>query len=476
MELHKNVSFILGGGVFLSLFSFVGCTTAKERVQNKEYSKPNIVLINIDDMGWRDVGFMGSEYYETPNLDQLAGQGMVFTNAYAAAANCAPSRACLMSGQWTPRHEIYTVGSSERGKSKNRKLIPTPNNEYLGNEFRLIPEVLKKAGYTTCHAGKWHLSDDPLEKGFDVNIGGSHAGNPGSYYPPYRNVPSLKAPSDDYYLTNLVMDKTLDFLRSVEDEPFFLYYSPYAVHTPIHPVKDLLPKYKNKAAWNGQNNAEYATMVENMDAQIGRLIELLESSGELDKTFILFTSDNGGLYQVSKQWPLRAGKGAYYEGGIREPMFAVWKGQIPAGEQSEVPVTNLDFFPTILEVAGIEKPEIMNLDGESLLPVLTDEGTIGERALFWHFPVYLEGGNQETQDPIFRTRPGSAIRLGDWKLIEYFENGELELYNLKEDIGEKNNLAASNAGKLDELQQLLIHWRAETHAPVPSTLNPDYIE
>ncbi|WP_430974182.1 sulfatase [Sunxiuqinia rutila] len=476
MELHKNLSLALSGAALLSLFSFAGCNTAKERAQAPQNSTPNILIINIDDMGWRDVGFMGSEYYETPNLDQLAGQGIVFTNAYAAAANCAPSRACLISGQWTPRHGIYTVGSSERGKSKDRKLIPTPNTEYLDDEFLLIPEVLKKAGYTTCHAGKWHLSDDPLEKGFDVNIGGSHAGNPGSYYPPYRNVPSLKAPSEDYYLTDLVMDKTLDFLRTVEEEPFFLYYSPYAVHTPIQPVTDLLEKYENKTASNGQGNAAYATMVENLDRQVGRLIDLLESSGKLEHTFILFTSDNGGLYPISKQWPLRAGKGAYYEGGIREPMFAVWSGKIQAGRQSDLPVTNLDFFPTILEVAGVEKPETLNLDGESLLPVLIGEGTIPDRALFWHFPVYLEGGNQETQDPIFRTRPGSAIRLGDWKLIEYFENDDLELYHLKDDIGEENNLAIANPDKRDELHQLLIDWRVKIQAPVPSTPNADYQE
>ena len=434
--------------------------------------KPNIILINIDDMGWRDVGFMGSEYYETPNIDALAKRGMIFTQAYAAASNCAPSRACMMSGQWTPRHGIYTVGNSDRGKSKNRKLIPTINNEYLSDTNMVIPEVLKKAGYTTCHAGKWHLSDDPLQRGFDVNIGGCHAGNPGSYYPPYKSVP-LDAPDKDYYLTNLIMDKTLDFLETVGKKPFFLYYAPYAVHTPIQPVKNLLEKYQNKAEWNGQNNAEYATMVENLDTQIGRLITQLEISGQLKNTFILFISDNGGLYKVTKQWPLRAGKGAYYEGGIREPMFAVWPNHIKSEGISEVPVTNLDFFPTILDVAGIEKPEKKQFDGNSILSLLTGKGNLVERPLFWHFPIYLEGGNGETQDSIFRTRPGSAIRNGDWKLIEYFENGDLELYNLKEDVGEKNNMAESNPQKLKELKSQLEKWRKETGAPVPTELNKE---
>ncbi|MCG6189379.1 sulfatase [Maribellus maritimus] len=440
----------------------------------EDENKPNILLINIDDMGWRDVGFMGSEYYETPNLDALAADGMIFTNAYAAAANCAPSRACLMSGQWTPRHGIYTVGTSERGKSENRKLIPTANNEYMPDDNILIPEVLKEAGYTTCHAGKWHLSDDPTLFGFDVNIGGSHAGNPGSYYPPYKNVPSLKPPTDDYYLTNLVMDKTLEFVKSTSDRPFFLYYSPYAVHTPVNPVKDLLSKYKNKPEWNGQNNAQYGTMVENLDSQIGRLISLLKESNKLENTFILFISDNGGVYKVTRQKPLRAGKGSYYEGGIREPMFAYWKGKIEQGTTTDYPVSNLDFYPTILEVAGISKPEEKVLDGQSFVSLLKGNSMLRERPLFWHFPIYLEGGNPECQDPLFRCRPGSAIRLGDWKLIQYFENNDIELYNLKEDIGETNNLATSNPQKVNEFLEILKEWRKETAAPVPSIINPNF--
>lgn len=439
---------------------------------------PNILLINIDDMGWRDVGFMGSEFYVTPNLDKLAAEGMVFTNAYASAANSAPSRACLMSGQWAPRHGIYTVDSSERGKSKDRKLIPVKNNTVLPDSQYILAEALKNAGYITCHAGKWHLNDDPTTQGFDVNIGGTHAGSPSSYYPPYTNVP-LEAPSEDYYLTNLIMDKTLEFLQNTGDTPFFLYYSPYAVHTPIQPVKKLLPKYKNKPEWNGQNNAEYATMVENLDTQIGRLIALLKESGKLDNTFILFTSDNGGHYGITKQWPLRSGKGSYYEGGIRVPMFARLPGKIKAGTKSDIPVTNLDFYPTLLDVAGVKKPAGKILDGQSILPVLTGTGTLKERPLFWHFPIYLETYLKEgdpTQDPLFRTRPGSAVRLGDWKLIQYFENNDFELYNLKEDIAENNNLTKLNPEKLNELRNLLENWRNETNAPIPKELNPEYLE
>ncbi|MFW6277271.1 MAG: sulfatase [Prolixibacteraceae bacterium] len=455
----------------ITIFSF-----GNSNDESKIESRPNILLINIDDMGWRDVGFMGSEFYVTPNLDALAAGGMIFTNAYASASNCAPSRANMMSGQWAPRHGVYTVGSSERGNSEDRKLIPVKNNVVLPDSQYILSEALKDAGYITCHAGKWHLNDDPRTQGFGINIGGNHHGHPGSYYPPYKNVP-LEPPSDDYYLTTLIMDKTLDFIDAMDEQPFFLYYSPYAVHTPIHPVKKLLPKYVNKPAWNGQNNAEYATMVENLDTQIGRLISVLKENGKLENTFILFTSDNGGHYAITKQWPLRSGKGSYYEGGIREPMFACWPGKIKAGTTSDVPVTNIDFYPTILEVAGIQQPAEKQLDGQSLLPLLTGSGNLAKRPLFWHFPIYLQAyikNDTTTQDPLFRTRPGSAIRLGDWKLIQYFEYNDIELYNLKEDIGEKSNLAKSNPEKVKELLGILDDWREKTGAPVPGELNPEF--
>ena len=437
--------------------------------------RPDILLINIDDMGWRDTGFMGSEYYETPVLDRLASDGIIFTQAYAAASNCAPSRACMMSGQWTPRHGIYTVGNSDRGKSNTRKLIPVENTTILPEDYYIIAEAFQDAGYRTCHAGKWHLNHDPTTQGFDLNIGGCEAGNPGSYYPPYKRVP-LDAPDSTYYLTNLIMDLTIDFVESLgKRDPFFLYYSPYAVHTPIQPVKDLVPKYLNKKSWNGQGNAKYASMIENLDTQIGRLIEALEQKGRLKNTFILFISDNGGVYNITKQWPLRAGKGSYYEGGIREPMFVVWPNRLTELKKTQMPVSNLDIYPTLLDVAGIQKPKDLILDGNSLLPFLEEGKELEERPLFWHFPIYLEGGNRETQDPLFRTRPGSAISYGDWKLIEYFENGDLELYNLRDDISEKINLADSLPGKLEEMKKMLYDWRLITSAPVPEEYNPEYI-
>lgn len=457
--------------VYLTLIFIV--LTVLSCTNRDEAQKPNIIIINVDDMGWMDVGFMGTEFYQTPNIDDLAQQGMVFTNGYATAANCAPSRACLMTGKWTPRHGIYTVGSSERGKAEYRKLIPVKNTVTLAKEHPVIPGILKEKGYTTCHAGKWHLSDDPTEYGFDVNIGGGHNGHPRSYYPPYGNV-SLES-GEDYYLTDLIMQKTLDFVDSCQ-QPFFLYYAPYAVHTPIHPVDSLLDRYKNKQPWNGQDNAEYATMIDNLDRNIGLLISALSRKKFMENTIIVFTSDNGGLYGITKQLPLRAGKGSYYEGGIREPFVVVWKDKINSNQRSDVPVTNLDLFPTLLEAAGVNIREY-EFDGNSLWPVLKEEETTMERPLYWHFPIYLQAYNpsdNQNRDSLFRTRPGSVIRYGDWKLHQYFEDDGLELYNLKNDISETKNLVDENPEKAQELLQMLKAWREQTKAPVPTALNPEY--
>ncbi len=443
-------------------------------------TQPNIILINIDDMGWRDVGFMGSQFYETPNIDRLAKSGMVFTNGYASASNCAPSRACLMSGQWTPRHGIYTVNNSDRGQSRDRKLIPTDNTTVLADSFVTIPEILREAGYKNCHAGKWHLGKDPKTQGFDRNIGGTHAGSPNSYYPPYGNVP-LKS-SDDEYLTDLIMDYAIIFIRENKDSPFFLYYSPYAVHTPIHPVDSLFFRYVEKPSWMGQGHAGYASMIDNLDRNIGNMLRVLEEEGLTDNTMIIFTSDNGGHFGVTRQKPLRAGKGSYYEGGIREPFAISWKGKITPGQRSDIPVTHLDIYPTILEAAGLKGylrgRSSLPLDGISLMPHLTKNRSIEERPLFWHFPIYLQAyltEGYETRDSLFRTRPGSVVRLGDWKLHHYFEDGGLELYNLKADTGERVNLVEANPEKAGELLQILDEWRTNTKAPVPAQLNPEFI-
>ncbi|UBM59716.1 sulfatase [Marinilongibacter aquaticus] len=439
-----------------------------------QHDKPNIVLINVDDLGWRDLGFMGSKYYETPNIDRLAKEGMRFMNGYAGASNCAPSRACLLTGQWSPRHGIYTVGSSERGASKDRKLIPTQNTIYLEKRFRTFPEMLHNSGYQTIIAGKWHVSENPTDFGFDINIGGSRAGHPKSYFPPYGNV-ALEPNSPDQNLTDLIMDKTLEVIGKVES-PFFLYYASYAVHSPIQPEKDLLDKYQKKEGWNGQENAQYATMVENIDQNIGRLIDGLKSKGLYENTLIVFTSDNGGVFGITNMKPLRAGKGSYYEGGIREPFVFVWPKHIEPNTVNQSLMTNLDLFPTFLAAVGIDQNGLV-LDGENLLPVLLGKELRTDRSLFWHFPVYLEAyqkNNAENRDPVFRTRPGSAIRKGSWKLHYYFEDKGIELYNLSQDIGEKNDLAESNPEKREELLRELKQWWSDTQAPIPQTLNPEF--
>lgn len=460
----KNIN-----SVFLILLLFILSTCQEKKTE----TKPNIILINIDDLGWKDLGFMGSEYYETPNIDRLSNLGMLFSNGYAASANCAPSRASLMTGKWTPRHGIYTVGSSERGNSKDRKLIPIKNTKTLSNKHDVIPKILQKNGYTTLHAGKWHLSENPLEFGFDANIGGGHNGRPLSYYPPYKNVTITKGKSS--HLSDLIMEKTLELIDTIH-QPFFLHYAPYAVHTPIQSIDSLLPKYKNKPEWKGQKNVDYATMIDNLDRNIGLLIFKLKEKKIFKNSFIIFTSDNGGLYGITKQKPLRAGKGSYYEGGIREPFFMVWNDKIKAKTKSDIPITNLDIFPTILSVAGINNHNLI-LDGTNLLPVLQNKIQVLDRPLFWHFPIYLQAyykNDNENRDSLFRTRPGSVVRYGDWKLHYYFENNETELYNLSTDIGERNNLAKKNPKKVAEMTNYLKNWWTKTDAPIPTSKNPKY--
>lgn len=460
--------------LIITLLGFLGCQT-NQKSEALTQTKPNIIIINIDDMGWGEPSYVGGDFYETPIIDALSKRGTVFTNAYAAAANCAPSRASLMTGKWTQRHGIFTVGSSERGKSKDRKLIPTVNRTNISKEFLLIPELLKKNGYHTIHAGKWHLSDNPLQNGFDTNIGGSHAGHPSSYHAPYKNV-AITAPEGER-LTGVIMDRLIDSLEN-RDKPFFVNYAPYAVHTPIQPVDSLLEKYQTKEKINGRSNPKYATMIEDVDTNIGKLISYLKQKKQLENTAIIFTSDNGGLFFVSNQHPLRSGKGSYYEGGIRVPFFIVWEGKIDKGNIDQTPVSHLDIYPTLLEIADINPPVDLILDGKSLYPIPSKEEVFETRPLFWHFPVYLQAvtDENENRDPKFRTRPGSVVQYGKWKLHHYFEDNALELYNLEEDLGEKNNLTKVFPEKTEELLGLLEMWRADTRAPIPNKLNEEYQE
>jgi arylsulfatase A-like enzyme len=436
---------------------------------------PNIICIVADDLGWKDVGFMGSGYYETPHLDRLAGEGMVFNQAYAAAANCAPSRACLMTGRYTPAHGIYTVASSERGDARTRKIVPAKNTTVLRNEFHTLAEALQEAGYTTASLGKWHLGDDPCSQGFDLNVAGSLRGHPRSYFAPYGG-PELEAPAGEY-LTDRLTREALKFMRQNKRQPYFLYLPYYAVHTPIQPKDSLEQKYREKGGTGCQSNAAYAAMVDNMDRCIGWLLEDLERTGRRANTLVIFTSDNGGIREISCQDPLRAGKGSYYEGGIRIPLVFSWPGRIEDGVRQDEPVIHVDLYPTLMELTGAKPPA--DLDGLSLWPLLSGKGKLPERALYFHFPVYLQAyraGYDDGRDPLFRTRPGSVIRKGGWKLHYYYEDGGVELYDLQTDPGERNNLAAIETGRREELLSLLRKWLEQEGAPVDFAPNPDFDE
>lgn len=454
----------------------VNCKSANHVINNNvdsvEIQRPNIILILADDLGWMDVNYMGSTYYETPHIDKLASQGMQFSDAYAAAANCTPSRACLMSGQNTPRHGIYTVGTSERGNVATRKLIPTVNKNVLADDVYTLAEALNDAGYYTSIFGKWHIGADARTQGFDFKVGGNGKGL-NKYFSPYENPGIEDGPVGEYLTDRLTTDAIKD-IEDHKDEPFFIYLPHFAVHTPIEAPADLIQKYKNKANSSLQNDPVYAAMIESLDSNVGRLLQKLDDLDLAKNTIIIFSSDHGGIRAISNQAPLRAGKGSYYEGGLRVPQIIRWPGKVAPGSKSSVPVTSLDLYPTLLDILNVKSKS--TLDGQSILPVLTG-GTIPERPLYWHFPIYLQAYDKDlddSRDPLFRTRPGSTIRLGNWKLHEYFEDGALELYNLKTDIGERNNVAAQNPAVTTKLHNMLKNWRNEVNAPVPTDLNPKY--
>ena len=442
--------------------------------------RPNIILINIDDLGWTDLACNGSKYYETPNVDQLKANGIWFQEAYAGAANSAPSRACMLTGMNTPRHGMFTVGTSARGgkpgKTK-RRLIPIKNKGILDAGIQMLPQVLHDAGYQTAHIGKWHVTEDPTQNGMDYNIAGCHAGSPGSYFAPYaKKIEHLTQGPDGEYLTYRLANEMEKYLRNVDkSKPFFLYYATYAIHEPLQPTPELLAKYEGKTGDQAHNNPKYGAMVESMDQTIGQLMKTLKELHLEENTMIVFTGDNGGVWGTSKQWPLRAGKGCYYEGGIRIPMIIYQKGKFEKGNIDQVYVSQMDLFPTFLDAAHISTEGLL-LDGKSLIPVMEGKDNhIGERALYWNFPGYLEGGHAESHDPFWRSTPQAAIRKGDWKLIKFYEWGEVELYNLKEDISEKNNLAKVFPDKAKELLTDLEQWQKETNAPIATELDPLYV-
>jgi arylsulfatase A-like enzyme len=450
----------------LFFISFAG-----KSINNK---RPNIVFILADDLGWTDLECMGSDFYETPNIDNLRNAGMLFTHAYANAPNSAPSRACLLTGKYTPRHGIYTVSSSARGMVENRKLIPMPNNMVLSTEFTTFPGILRENGYRTIFIGKWHLGRDeagngPLSHGFDINIAGDDTGAPYTYYYPFcskngRCLENLNLNDSTYsYLTDRLTEEAVQQIRKSGNRPFFLYMSHYAVHTPLEGRKDIVKKYLHKSPGKNHNNPSYEAMIQSLDESVGRIVQVLKEENRLDNTLIVFFSDNGAMLDgISNNSPLRGGKGTPYEGGNRVPLIFSYGDKIEANSINEMNVIGLDLFPTFLDFAGIAIPE--DLDGISLKKlILKEEDSSMERNLYFFFPAYLESYRNPEN---FRTTPYSSIISGDWKLIYFFEDDKFELYHLKNDIGESNDLSKKLSIKGNDLLIKLKKWEQMVNASV----------
>ncbi|UZD23106.1 sulfatase [Algoriphagus halophytocola] len=457
----------------ISIFlSFWFCAVNSFAQQNQS-TAPNVILINVDDLGWADLGFMGSSYYQTPNLDKLSQQSVIFMQAYAAASNCAPSRASLLTGKYPMTHGIYTVDPANRGDKRSRRLNAAPNAKSLPEEIYTLGEFFKDHGYRTGIFGKWHVSEDPKEYGFDVNVGGNHRGNPGKdgYFSPY--VVPIESDQKGEYLTDRLTDEAISFLKQNSQSPFFLYLPFYTVHSPLIGKPELVAKYERIAGNPRHHHPVYAAMIESMDENVGRLLHEVSALNLDEETIVIFTSDNGGVRATSRQDPLRAGKGSYYEGGIRVPLLIRWTGSIES-KTSEAPVSQLDLFPTLHTLIRSERK--LDLDGNDFSPLLSGENW-QQKDLFWHFPIYLEAYQpleDQARDLLFRTRPGSVIRSGDWKLHEYFEDGGIELYHLNDDPSESQNLAAKYPEKAQELLQKLNAWQKATSAPIPAEINPDF--
>lgn len=454
--------------LLLLLFSCISCLSGAA-----EPAKPNIVFILADDLGYTDIGSFGSKYYETPNLDALAAQGVKLTSHHHCQ-NCQPTRAALMTGQYAPRTGVYTVGGIDRFDWSKRPLRPVDNVTQLPVDKITIAQQMKTAGYATGIFGKWHLGEDkghhPADRGFDEAIV-----TMGKHYN-FATKPKVEVPTGAY-LADFLTDKAGDFIQRHKDGPFFLYLPHFGVHSPYQAKPDLIEKFKAKPGVGGHNDPTYAAMIASVDESVGRVMRTLDELKLADNTLIIFSSDNGGVggYEregiakkgsggVTDNAPLRSGKGSLYEGGTRVPFIARWPGVTKAGTSCDTPTIHVDMFPTFLEVAGISAPANQTLDGESLLPLLRDPAAALKRAaIFQHFPGYLGIGKDQ-----WRTTPVGTVIAADWKLMEFFEDGRLELYQLSKDIGETKNLASTMPDKAKELHQLMTAWRKEVGAKLPA--------
>ncbi len=471
-----------------SRFSWFGSSVSdpKTPVLAGPPAKRNFVIITVDDLGWMDLSCYGSRYYETPHIDRLAAQGMRFTDAYAACAVCSPTRAAIMTGRYPARlgltdwiHHLDRQALVAAGTQKNpaeyvktpgKTLLCPPNPYWMELAEVTLAEALKGGGYRCGHIGKWHLGPDlwfPDKQGFDLNIGGCEIGQPPTYFDPYyqnsqrSSIPTLNPRKYGEYLTDRESDEAVRFIRDHAGEPFFLNMCHYAVHTPLEAQEDLVAKYRRKEP-SQQKNPVYAAMIESVDKATGRLMAVLDELNLSERTVVIFTSDNGGLQDISTDnAPLRAGKGYPYEGGIRVPLIIRWPEVVSPGSSCHVPVVSVDFFPTICRAAEVRPPEDRAIDGENLLPLLEQNGNLVREAIFWHFPHYRG-------DVV----PYSIIRLGDWKLIKRYEGPAFELFNLREDLGEKSDLSSKRPEVVRELGHVLEGWLKDTGAKIPRE-NPD---
>jgi arylsulfatase A-like enzyme len=464
----------------LALIAFILTASLSSLNAASARARPNIVFLLIDDLGYMDIGAYNSNtFYETPNIDRLASEGMRFTQGYAANPVCSPTRYSIMTGRHPSRVDATNFFSGRRGGKFNC----APLNDRMSLSEVTLAEALKAGGYKTFFAGKWHLGASaeywPENQGFDVNQGGWKHGGPwfgGKYFSPFGN-PRLEDGPKGEHLPHRLASETIKFISENKGGPFLAYLSFYSVHTPLMAPKELVEKYRQKAqrlGLNGkpefapeeqvfpnskqrrsvrilQKHAIYAAMVESMDRNVGRVLAALKEQGIEDETAVFFMSDNGGLStsegQPTSNLPLRGGKGWVYEGGIREPFMIKWPGVTKPGSVSDVPVVSTDFFPTILEIAGLPLRPELHLDGVSLTSILKGGAAPQRDAIYWHYPHYSNQGGF----------PGGAIRMGDWKLIERYEDGRRHLYNLKDDIGERTDLAAKESERAAQM-------RAKLHA------------
>ena len=464
-------------------------------------SSPNILFILTDDLGQRDLGCYGSTFYETPHLDRLARRGMLFSDGYAACPVCSPTRASVMSGKYPANVGVTNFISHAGNHPSTGRLIDAPYIDHLPAVEHTLADALRDGGYQTWHVGKWHLGREPYwpqHRGFDVNVGGNDCGHPkGGYFAPWNlaNLPGDDVP-EGTYLDEHLTDRAVELIEQRDaDRPFFLNFWPYLVHTPIQAPEHLVEKYRAKAAAWGldqidplvegdlfpcdhkkdqrlqrrmlQSHPVYAAMVEMLDICVGRLLDAIEAAGQADDTIVIFTSDNGGLATAEGSptcnFPLAEGKGWMYEGGVRESLIVSWPGVTVPGSTCDVPVTSPDFYPTLLEVAGLDPLPDQHTDGVSFADLLHGDRTLEREAIYWHYPHY---GNQGGT-------PGSSVRCGAWKLIEFFEDGRQELYHLPTDLGEDRNLADAEPATRDRLHAMLKDWREKTEAKIPQ-INPDY--